>query len=103
MFRPIVATQLQKVIELAYKINDVAQLESVPRNLPAVVIKFDGAGGWLDVWIYPDGKYELPMRHIFKDVNLSKDDAYLHLDELINILEIMKDNKYSKETRYDGK
>lgn len=104
MFRPIIETQLQQIMELSYKINSDAQVDSVPKNLPAVIIKFNGASGWLDIWIYPDGKVQLPMRHFFKDVDLSKDNASVQLEEVIKMLEFIYHNKKVKEKEYnDGK
>lgn len=100
MFRPIIATQLQQVIELAYKINNTAQLDGTPKTLPAVIINFHGDTGWFDVFIYPEGRYQLPMRHIFKEVNLSKEIAPEQLDEIIKILDLTYTNKKIKEKEY---
>lgn len=102
MFRPIVSTQLQQIIELCYKINNTGQLWDEPKDMPAVVLRFNGDTGYLDVYVYPEGKYRLSLWHIFRDVELNSDTASEKLEEIIKILELTHHNKKLKEKMFNG-
>lgn len=103
MFRPIVSTYLQQIIEMCYKINNTGQLFDEPKDMPAVILKFNGDTGFLDLYVYPEGKYRLSLRHLFRDVELDKDDASEKLEEIIKILDLTYHNKKLKEKMINGK
>lgn len=103
MFRPIISTQLQQIIEMCYKINNTGQLWGEPKDMPAVILQFNGDTGYLDLYVYPDGKYnKLSLKHIFRDVELDKDDAPEKLEEIIKILDLTYHNKKLKEKCVNG-
>lgn len=96
MFRPIVSTQLQQIVDLSYKINNTGQLWDEPKDMPAVVLKFNGDTGYLEVYIYPEGKYRLSLQRIFRNVDLDTDSASERLEEIIKILDLIYYNKKIK-------
>lgn len=101
MYRPIIATQLQQIIDLMYKINN--QKYGSDADMPLVSMEFNGRNGWLDVRIHPKGSATKTNQHIFKDVNLFKENkASEQLDKIIKLLDLIYIEKKEKEKELDG-
>lgn len=101
MYRPIIATQLQQIIDLMYKINN--QKYGSDADMPLVSVVFNGDTGWLDVRIHPKGAATKTNQHIFKDVNLFKENkASEQLDKIIKLLDLIYIEKKEKEKELDG-
>ena len=101
MYRPIIATQLQQIIDLMYKINNRKYSDGA--GMPLVSVEFNGSNGWLDIRIYPKGWRTGPVKHIFKDVNLfAENKASTQLDKIIKLLDLIYIEKKEKEKELDG-
>ena len=101
MYRPIIATQLQQIIDLMYKINNQKYGSEV--DMPLVSMEFNGSSGWLDVRIHPKGFETGTTQHIFKDVNLFVENkASTQLDKIIKLLDLIYIEKKEKEKELDG-
>lgn len=101
MYRPIIATQLQQIIDLMYKINN--RKYDKDANMPLVSMEFNGGDGWLDIRIHPKGSATKTNQHIFKDVNLFKENkASEQLDKIIKLLDLIYIEKKEKEKELDG-
>ena len=70
MYRPIVSTLLQQIIDLVYKINN--QRTDELSNLPAATFEFNGMSGWLDVRVFSKG--------MFSNGNCFTQGGYSHLE-----------------------
>lgn len=102
MYRPIIATQLQQIIDLIYRINNCKYASN--SYMPLVSVEFQGSSGWLDVCIHPKGSGTGSAQHIFKDVNLFKEDkAPAQLDKIIKLLDLIYIEKKEREKELDGK
>lgn len=101
MYRPIIATQLQQIIDLMYKINNRQYADDT--DMPLVQAEFSGSNGWLDVRIHPKGSATKINQHIFKDVNLFKENGVSEqLDKIIKLLDLIYIEKKEKEKELDG-
>ena len=79
MYRPIVSTLLQQIIDLVYKINN--QRTEELSNLPAATFEFNGMSGWLDVRVFSNGNCFTQNGNCFTQGGYSHLEANLFDDE----------------------
>lgn len=96
MYRPIVSTLLQQIVDLVYKINN--KMIDEFSNLPAVKLEFNGMSGWLDVRVFSNvnnffnhGGYSHLEVNLFDDENPAE-----KLEKMISTLDLIYEEKKLK-------
>lgn len=95
MYRPIVSTLLQHIIDLVYKINN--QRTEELSNLPAATFEFNGMSGWLDVRVFSNGNCFTQGGYSHLEVNLFDDENPAEkLEKMISALDLIYEEKKLK-------
>ena len=95
MYRPIVSTLLQQIIDLVYKINN--QMTEELSNLPAATLEFNGMSGWLDVRVFSNGNHFTQGGYSHLEVNLFDDENPAEkLEKMISALDLIYEEKKLK-------
>lgn len=95
MYRPIVSTLLQQIIDLVYKINN--QMTEELSNLPAATFEFNGMSGWLDVRVFSNGNRFTQGGYSHLEVNLFDDENPAEkLEKMISALDLIYEEKKLK-------
>ena len=95
MYKPIVSTLLQQIIDLVYKINN--QRTEELSNLPAATFEFNGMSGWLDVRVFSNGNRFTQGGYSHLEVNLFDDENPAEkLERMISALDLIKEIKIKR-------
>lgn len=95
MYRPIVSTLLQQIIDLVYKINN--QRTEELSNLPAATFEFNGMSGWLDVRVFSNRSNFPGCNYNHLEVNLFDDENPAErLEKMISTLDLIYEEKKLK-------
>ena len=95
MYRPIVSTLLQQIVDLIYKINN--QMTGELSNIPAATFEFNGMSGWLDVRVFSNGNHFTQGGYLHLEVNLFDDENPAEkLEKMINVLDLIYEEKKLK-------
>lgn len=95
MYRPIVSTLLQQIIDLVYKINN--QRTEELSNLPVATFEFNGMSGWLDVRVFLNRNHFTQWGDSYLEVNLFDDEnPAARLEQMISVLDLIYEEKKLK-------